>query len=228
MAPIVFAHRGASGYEPGNTLAAFELALQQGAAGLETDAWLASDGVPVLVHDRERRRWLRRVDVTRVSSERLAGHGVLRLSDLYERCGTAFELSVDLRHAEVAPALVAGAVAAGAAERLYVCAGSPTRLGCLRTTSSAPQLVCSTRSRPQPGWLPELLTILGPLGIGVVNLRCDEWRAELVDRVHDAGMRAFGWDAHSDERVRRLAELGIDGLYSNYPDRALAVVAGRS
>ena len=49
--PLNIAHRGASGEAPENTLAAFELALRQGAKGIELDVHLASDGVPVVIHD---------------------------------------------------------------------------------------------------------------------------------------------------------------------------------
>ena len=48
--PII-AHRGASGYAPENTLAAFELAQKQGADALELDVRLARDGAPVVIHD---------------------------------------------------------------------------------------------------------------------------------------------------------------------------------
>lgn len=47
----VFAHRGASGYAPENTLEAFALAIRQGADGIELDVQLSSDGVPVVIHD---------------------------------------------------------------------------------------------------------------------------------------------------------------------------------
>src|SRR5690348_16428729 len=50
--PIVFAHRGASAYAPENTLAAFELALEQGAAAIEFDVKLSADGHIVVIHDR--------------------------------------------------------------------------------------------------------------------------------------------------------------------------------
>jgi glycerophosphoryl diester phosphodiesterase len=49
--PIVIGHRGASGELPENTLLAFERALAQGAAILETDAHLSRDGEVVLSHD---------------------------------------------------------------------------------------------------------------------------------------------------------------------------------
>jgi glycerophosphoryl diester phosphodiesterase len=49
--PIVFGHRGASGEAPENTLVAFERALAQGAAILETDVHLTRDGEVVIAHD---------------------------------------------------------------------------------------------------------------------------------------------------------------------------------
>lgn len=48
---LVFGHRGASAYAPENTLAAFRLALEQGAHGVEFDVHLTRDGVPVVIHD---------------------------------------------------------------------------------------------------------------------------------------------------------------------------------
>ena len=47
----IFAHRGASGYAPENTLEAFALAIEQGADGIELDVQLSKDGIPVVIHD---------------------------------------------------------------------------------------------------------------------------------------------------------------------------------
>ena len=54
--PLVIAHRGASAVAPENTLIAFERALAEGADGIEFDVRLASDGVPVVIHDANLRR----------------------------------------------------------------------------------------------------------------------------------------------------------------------------
>ena len=51
--PFVVAHRGASGERPEHTLAAYELALQEGADGVECDVRLTRDGHLVCVHDRK-------------------------------------------------------------------------------------------------------------------------------------------------------------------------------
>ena len=48
---LVWAHRGASGYAPENTLAAFQEAIDMGADGIELDVQLTKDGQIVVIHD---------------------------------------------------------------------------------------------------------------------------------------------------------------------------------
>ena len=50
---LILGHRGASAYAPDNTRAAFELAIQMGADGVETDIHVTKDGVPVIQHNYE-------------------------------------------------------------------------------------------------------------------------------------------------------------------------------
>jgi glycerophosphoryl diester phosphodiesterase len=49
--PTIFAHRGSSVYAPENTLAAFKLAVEQRADGIELDVKLSADGQVVVMHD---------------------------------------------------------------------------------------------------------------------------------------------------------------------------------
>lgn len=67
--PLIVAHRGASAHLAEHTLAAYELAIEQGADGVECDVRLSRDGHLVCVHDRT---------VDRTSS----GHGVVSDLDL--------------------------------------------------------------------------------------------------------------------------------------------------
>ena len=48
---LVFAHRGASGERPENTMAAFQRAVEMGAQGIECDVQLSKDGELVVIHD---------------------------------------------------------------------------------------------------------------------------------------------------------------------------------
>lgn len=52
-APLVIAHRGASGYRAEHTRAAYELAIEQGADAVEPDLVISSDGVLVIRHENE-------------------------------------------------------------------------------------------------------------------------------------------------------------------------------
>lgn len=49
--PLIVAHRGASAHAAENTLAAFRVAIDAGAEGIEFDVRLAKDGVPIVIHD---------------------------------------------------------------------------------------------------------------------------------------------------------------------------------
>ena len=51
MSQYIYAHRGASGYAPENTLEAFELAAKMGAHGVELDVHICKSGELVVTHD---------------------------------------------------------------------------------------------------------------------------------------------------------------------------------
>lgn len=61
--PLVIAHRGASGYLPEHTLAAYELAVKMGVDYIEPDLQLTRDGFLVAVHDSSLKRTTNVVDV---------------------------------------------------------------------------------------------------------------------------------------------------------------------
>jgi glycerophosphoryl diester phosphodiesterase len=49
--PLVYAHRGASGYAPENTMSAFKMAVELGSNGIECDVQMTKDGRLVICHD---------------------------------------------------------------------------------------------------------------------------------------------------------------------------------
>ncbi len=110
--PLVLGHRGASADAPENTLAAFRLALAQGADGVELDAWRCASGEVVVFHDQDARRLagsplrvtraslaeLRRLDVGAWKGERYRGEPIPRLEEALEALGTAV-VNVELKSA---------------------------------------------------------------------------------------------------------------------------------
>ncbi|WP_146198618.1 glycerophosphodiester phosphodiesterase [Rhodohalobacter mucosus] len=70
---LAVAHRGASAEAPENTMAAFELALKQGADMIEIDILPSSDGVPIVIHDTRTKRLTGiKADIRNLHSEEIA------------------------------------------------------------------------------------------------------------------------------------------------------------
>lgn len=53
---LLIAHRGASAYEPENTLAAFRKAIDMGCDAIEFDVRFTKDGIPIVIHDEDLKR----------------------------------------------------------------------------------------------------------------------------------------------------------------------------
>ncbi len=225
MEPITFAHRGARLEEPENTIPAFRRALEAGSRGLESDAWLSSDGEVVLVHDGTVGRGLRRRKVPASTADELAGFGVPRLADVYAELGTAFDLSIDVKDDAVVEPMLAVAQRAGgsAVEQLWVCAPDVGLLGALRAKTRA-RLVHSERRDQIRTPLERHAYELSNLGIDAMNMHHSDWTAGLVALFHRFDVRAFAWDAQEVRHLRAVLRMRIDGLYCDRPDRMVATV----
>jgi glycerophosphoryl diester phosphodiesterase len=218
--PIGFAHRGASAHAPANTLAAFGLALRLGASGLESDVWLTADGVPVLDHDGVVRRGVRRQPIHALARTALPPH-IPALEDLYLGHGTGFQLSLDVKDAAAAPAVVAVARAAGddAVGRLWLCHPDWEQLASWRSLSDDVRLVDSTRLRRIKEGPERRAATLADVGIDAVNLHATDWTGGLTTLFHRFERLAFGWDAQFERVLVMLLEMGCDAVYSDHVDR---------
>ena len=216
--PITFAHRGARAYAPETTREAFELGLRLGATGLESDVWVSADGVPVLDHDGViRGRFGRARPISASSRAGLPGH-IPSVAELIDRCGSDYHLSLDLKDPasgqlvidvvrEAAPQMV---------ERLWLC-GSWEWLIPLRGQGA--KLVDSTRLQRIKEGPERRAATLRSEGIDAVNLHHSDWHGGLVTLFHRFDRVAFGWDMQEPYILERCLRMGLDGVYSDFPDR---------
>jgi glycerophosphoryl diester phosphodiesterase len=225
--PITFAHRGARADAPENTLEAFRRALELGAGGLETDAWLSADGEVVLVHDPLVRRGLRRHKVAGSRADELAELGVPRLADLYGELGCAYELSIDVMDGEAAGPIVETARAAGdvAAGRLWLCHPNAQLLATIRPDMPDVQLVHSRRRTGIDVPIERHAADLASTGVDAMNMHHTEWSAGLVALFHRFDVRAFAWDVQETRHMRKMLRIGIDALYGDHVERMVTTVA---
>jgi glycerophosphoryl diester phosphodiesterase len=219
--PIGFAHRGARAQAPENTIEAFVLALRLGATGLESDVWLTADGEAVLDHDGVV-GGLRRRRIATVNRADLPAH-IPTLNELFEECGTGFELSLDVKDPAAGRRVcdVARAAAPGQEERVWLCHDDLSLLTSWRDHAPGVRLVDSTRLRSAKQGPERLAATLGAARIDAVNLHYSEWSGGLTTLFHRFGVLAFGWDAQHDRILDELLDSGIDAVYSDHTDRMM-------
>ncbi len=218
--PLGFAHRGARAHAPENTLEAFRLALRLGATGLESDVWLTSDGVAVLDHDGLVRTGLRRRAIAGLRRDQLPAH-IPTLADLYDACGTAYHLSLDVKDTAAAPEVIAIANEAGggAVDRLWLCHPDWEQAAAWRALSEDVKLVDSTRLRRIKEGPERRAANLAEVGVDAINMHATDWTGGLTTLFHRFERLAFGWDAQFDRVLRSLLVMGCDGVYSDHVDR---------
>lgn len=217
--PIVFAHRGARAYAPENTLEAFALALTLGVNGLESDVWLTADGQAVLDHDGVVRRPMRRaVPISELNRADLPSH-IPTLAELFEQCGTAYHLSLDLKHPSSGQAVLDATRNASVAmlERLWLC--SPEWQSLLPLRGQGARLIDSTRLAKIKDGPERRAATLAKNGIDGLNMHHTDWNGGLVALCHRFDLVAFSWDLQEPHLLERSFRMGVDGVYSDYPDR---------
>jgi glycerophosphoryl diester phosphodiesterase len=217
--PIAFAHRGARAHARENTIDAFELALRLGASGLESDVWLTADGIPVLDHDGVARVQRRKRSMRELRREQLPSH-IPTLAELFERCGTGYELSLDLKDELVGPSVLAVVrdTAPDIAPRLWLCHPRYEELLALRPLDADVKLVDSTRLQRMSEGPERRAAILAERGIDGVNLHHSDWNGGLVTLFHRFNRTAFGWDMQHEHILRPAFRMGIDGVFSDHVD----------
>jgi glycerophosphoryl diester phosphodiesterase len=121
--PLVIAHRGASHDAPENTLAAFRLAWERGADGIEADFYLSKDGRIVCIHDKTTERTtgkehnltvaestfadLRKLDVGRWKDPKYAGERMPTLEEVLATVPRGKRIYIEIKCGpEIVPALV--------------------------------------------------------------------------------------------------------------------------
>jgi glycerophosphoryl diester phosphodiesterase len=196
---IIIAHRGFSSRYPENTLPAIRAAIRLGVDMVEIDVQQTRDNELVVFHDY-------RLD--RIYGVRKRVRDALRreLPDaptLSEVLRLNFPLLIEIKGAEPdrVSALVRGR------KDVIIFSVHPRKMR--RVTGV-------TRFGLYARW------IRFPKGVAGLGLsRRLVTSPGVVKRVHKRGLKLFVWTVNRSEEMRRLRDWGVDGLITNYPDRAL-------
>jgi glycerophosphoryl diester phosphodiesterase len=155
----------------------------------------------------------------------LAPH-VPALAELYAECGRDFELSLDVKDPDAAPAVVAVARRAGAERRLWLCHFSWRVVAPWRGLSDSARLVDSTRlvhMRTPPAARAERMAALD---LDALNLHWSDWSPALAQTFRSAGRKILAWDAQDEASLGAMLALGVDGVFSDHVARMVTALAG--
>lgn len=239
-------HRGAAGEAPENTLAAFELALRQGADGIEFDVHLSADGVPVVIHDARLNRttsaigpvaampasvlkrldagsWFNRKYPARANL-RFAGLRILTLAEtlrwVHKRGCLAFiEIKqARLRHPRIEEKVLEEIRRAQVAPLTTIISFDLSTLVRLRQLDARIALGLDF-TRP-------LLAVRRARSVRAAYL-LPHWALttrRTIQRAHRAGLRVIVWDLERPALMRRKILDGVDGIITSYPARLAEVL----
>jgi glycerophosphoryl diester phosphodiesterase len=222
---LVIAHRGASADEHENSLAAFRLAIAQGADGIELDVHATADGAIIVYHDADLNDHpICNLQSAIVLSHRLPnGEPIPTLAQalaLITPRATAF---VELKSLppEADSALVALFEAAPRPDRCHI-HSFDHRI--IRRLTANHQLLTT-----HAGILSGSYTLEPAESVRAAGAQTLWQHRDLVDRplaaqIHDAGFRLYAWTVDRPDRMRELIADGVDGICTNHPALAREVI----
>lgn len=234
---IRIAHRGASGTAPENTLAAFAAALDLGVDAVELDCQLSADGELVVIHDEtlERttsglgpvgaRTWaeLAELDAGSWRARRFRGERIPRLADVLDLVAGRAVVNVEIKSARdvgTIEAKLADLVAARDATGWVVFSSfQEAAVRNLRAVLPSAAIGILWDRRPATA----ALDLAAELRAGCVVPGRRHVDRALIAAAHARDLGVWVWTVNDVAEMRRFAALGVDALFSDYPERFAAL-----
>lgn len=223
---LVLGHRGASAAHGDNTLAAFRGAVEQGADGVELDVRRTSDGALAVVHD-ESLPDGRLVSAT-VRSD--LPETVLVLDEALDACASLALVNIEIKNwpgdQDFDPTNRLADDVVATLDRRAELGDGRSLVSCFhldtvdRVHELAPRLATAWLLGlvDDPAAVVERTAVHGHVALHPHHLFVTE---DLVRRAHDAGLAVNTWTCDDPDRIRWLADIGVDAVVTNTPDVAL-------
>jgi len=239
--PLNLGHRGARGLAPENTLAGMKVAMQVGADGVEFDVQRTSDGHLVVFHDDDLKRicgvggrvvtstlaQLRELDAGRHFGPQFFGELIPTLDELIEALPASAFLNIEAKRFRFrSDGLEAGIVQAiqrhNLLSRCIVSSFNPVllwRMG--RIDRAIPLGLLYAPDEPvglNRGW-PRY-----GLRLAALHPYHEQVTAKLMQQARSRGQQINTWTVNEPAEMRRLIDLGVDGIITDRPDLLSALL----
>ena len=236
---LAFAHRGGAGAWPENTMPAFQGAVDLGYRYIETDVHATRDGVLLAFHDdlldrvTDSTGCIAEMDYADVRKARIAGTEPIPLMADLLAAWPDVRVNIDPKRDNAALPLIRLIKDAQAIDRVCVTAFSGRRIAGIRD-ALGPKLCTgmgplSTMRLRFSSWMGPARGLLGSFVEGCAQIPVEQYGIRLVDRAlvdraHEAGLQVHVWTIDDEAEMRRLIDLGVDGLMTDEPALLKAVL----
>lgn len=218
-------HRGAAGLAPPNTLRSIQTAINLGCRWVEIDIW-SIENQPVVFHDRRLERLTGATGLlenqTLESLAKLqieASEPIPLLRDVFAVCGSSTGINIELKGPDSAAALKQFLSSfSGILPDIIVSSFDHQQLDEMRAYSSTIRLGVLIY-----GYSAHFIPYAKMIGAASIHFSIDFLQKRYVDEAHAAGMKALVYTVNHEDDIRLMQQLGVDGVFSDYPDRVLAL-----
>ncbi len=224
----IIAHRGASGYAPENTLAAFKAALDMKVDAVECDVQICRSGEVVVFHDRR----LKRITGERgkVKRKKLAclrrldagnGEHIPTLKEVLNLLDARLGINVELKSKRCAVStaqIIRNSIRTGSWKPDDFFVSSMRYREIRRFHEIYPEIPTALLYNKKPRRLKKRIKVLGAFA---VHLKIDYIRQAWIQRIHNYNLKVYVWTVDDLQTANKLRSEGVDGFFSNYPDRLI-------
>jgi glycerophosphoryl diester phosphodiesterase len=227
--PLVISHAACGGHAPENTLAGIRQALSFGVDAIEIDVQASADGVPVLMHDLTVDRTTNGSgDVAKLplSDLRLldvGGEPVPTLAEALDLTSRKVLLVIEIKQPGIEELIAQVVREREALSNVMAWSFFPQALDGMRIAEPRipAGLLVSAESLARWRRMRELAL---RTGLQAVSPFFEGVNEEIARDCQLSGLALYAWTVDSRKEISRLIELGIDGICTNFPDKAVSLL----
>jgi glycerophosphoryl diester phosphodiesterase len=231
MGTLVISHIACGGHAPENSMSGILKAIELGADGIEIDVQASADGVPVLMHDLTVDRTTNGTGaVASLTLEQLraldaGGETIPTLAEALAETRGKVLLVMEIKQPGIEAQVAKVVHEQGAIGEVMAWSFFPEALDGMR--KAEPRIPCALLVSPEAvdKW-PKIKESAVRMGLQGVSLFFSAVNEKTVRECLLSGLSVYTWTPDAQEEIERLVRLGIDGICTNYPERAVAAIKG--
>lgn len=234
--PAIFAHRGASGQFPENTMLAFEEALRSGVDGIELDVQLTKDGEVVIIHDEKVDRTtngqgfvkdftlaeLEELDAGSWFSSKFAGQRLMTLDTVLawmQEEGNHLRLNIELKNDQIQYVGLEEKVLSliedyNLQERSIISSFNPFSLQRVRMQNAEIEMGYLVLGTPE-----NALWIAREIGANAIHCEAPYALSAYGEAAKRAGYPLRIYTVNAEDEYKQLVEAGVEVIMTDFPER---------